>query len=575
MYAAGWSKREIRVKAQGYAMMGYGMWRNRAWGRETALWARAIWLRDGDGKELAFCCLDLGYITHAMRIGVIDGLRSQLDAAFDEAALVLTCTHTHSGPGGCSHDALYNVVTPGFVPDNLAQVVTAAVEALIAARAVVEPVEITLAHDAFAESTPVAWNRSLQAYNRNPEVDSLPDTECHRALDRNMPVLALRRNGQVGALLSLFGVHATAVGNSQTRYCADNKGYAAVAAEQALAQQGAVAPVAIFAQATAGDVSPHYHGPGDVARRKTLTGAAEYAYAERNGRLQADHALAVLARPARVLAGKLDAILSYVDFSNQHANARFAGGNHEAFTSEPCHGVAFFAGTRVDGPGMPAVAAVLARQAARAVRLTRLRRIDRLPLAEQHYYRRLYAAQGDKDILLEAGRKQILGQPIDKLRIPGFADPLVAELKRQAEAGAMRRSALVPTVLPLQIIRIGPLALLCCPGEFTTIAGQRLMATVAEVLKAGDIQQVLICTYCNDYMGYVTTREEYQLQAYEGGHTIYGQWTLAAFQTRFDELARQLLVSPAHRTHDRLTRPLPAPADELALRTNLAVPRRG
>src|SRR5437868_12530985 len=96
-------------------MFGYGMWHHRARGRQTALFARALCLRDERGQALFFCCLDLGYVSHAVREGVCAALRSRLGDAFDEARLVLTCTHTHSGPGGCSHEALYNIVTPGFV----------------------------------------------------------------------------------------------------------------------------------------------------------------------------------------------------------------------------------------------------------------------------------------------------------------------------------------------------------------------------------------------------------------------------------------------------------------------------
>lgn len=62
------------------------------------------------------------------------------------------------------------------------------------------------------------------------------------------------------------------------------------------------------------------------------------------------------------------------------------------------------------------------------------------------------------------------------------------------------------------------------------------------------------------------------MQAYEGGHTIFGQWTLAAFQTRFDKLARELLKPAAQREYDTTRRPPPPPADELALRSNLPVP---
>jgi neutral ceramidase len=74
-------------------------------------------------------------------------------------------------------------------------------------------------------------------------------------------------------------------------------------------------------------------------------------------------------------------------------------------------------------------------------------------------------------------------------------------------------------------------------------------------------------------MGYVTTNEEYQAQCYEGGHTIFGQWTLAAFQTRLTALAHEMLKPEGERRHDRDTQPPPVPADELAKRSDLPVPR--
>ena len=147
-----------------------------------------------------------------------------------------------------------------------------------------------------------------------------------------------------------------------------------------------------------------------------------------------------------------------------------------------------------------------------------------------------------------------------------------AQGPRQARIGAIDKSDMVPSVMPLQIVRIGDLALVCCPGEFTGTAGRRLRESVAERLRAGGISRVLICTYCNDYMGYVTTREEYQLQRYEGGHTLFGQWTLAAFQTGFDRVAAELLKPAGERTRIGGDEPAPPPADELALRSDLPVP---
>lgn len=576
MYQAGWSRKEIAVEPRGYAMHGYGQWHHRPRTRRTPLFARALFVRDDAGRALIFCCLDLGYVTHAMRAGACATLRERLGDAFDEAGFVLTCTHTHSGPGGCTHDALYNVVTPGFVPAHLEAVVAATVAAVLEARETAAPTELGLVRGDLDERVSVAWNRSLDAYNRNPDVTRRPETETHLAIDRTMHVLTLRRGGELRALVSLFGVHATCLGSRLHAHDADNKGYAATHAEGVLRDAGVADAVAIFAQTTAGDVSPHYQGPGDVAFRRQLRGAAEIAYARQNGIKQGEHALALARGGAEEpVAGAADAVLAYVDFTAIHAEPRFAGGEEDAWTSEPCHGVAFFRGTRVDGPGLPAGAGALAVRIARALKARRLRSLAGKPPEEQAYLRRLYAAQGPKDILLEAGRKRMLGAALGDPWIPGFLDPTIRELKRQVRVGALKESALVPTVLPLQIVVLGPLAVVCCPGEFTTVAGRRLVETVAAVLERRGVGRVLICTYCNDYMGYTTTREEYQEQCYEGGHTIFGQWQLAAFQTRFAALAGELLVPDASRAHDRTTRPTPVPAAELALRSDLPVPRRG
>ena len=326
--------------------------------------------------------------------------------------------------------------------------------------------------------------------------------------------------------------------------------------------------MAIFAQGTAGDVSPHQQGPGAWKRRKALKGEAEYTYARQNGERQSRFALGLLQKPPRqMVSGNTDAVLTYIDFTDLRADPKYANGHTDAYTSDPCHGVAFFAGAPVDGRGMPMPLAKGASVIAKRVKRWHLKHLDSFDPDERQYLKRLYAAQGQKDILMESGRKRILGKPFAQLPMPGFADPLVAELKRQVKAGAVNKSNMVPTVLPLQIVTLGDLAIVCCPGEFTTVAGQRVKDTVAEKLASAGIREVLICTYCNDYMGYVTTREEYQEQAYEGGHTVFGQWTQAAFQTEFAKLAEQLGLPEGERGYDRETRPDPVPAGELARRS--------
>lgn len=567
MYTAGWSKQEIAIRPRGYAMFGYGQWHHRAYGQQTPLYARALFIADAKDQALIFCCLDMGCITGAMRTGVCEQLRERMGSVFNESSFVFTATHTHSAPGGCSHEALYNMPTPGFVPEHLAAVVDASVEAIIAAWKSAAPTELGLDTTRFADDIPVAWNRSLASYNRNPDVIPRDTSETHLALDRRMSLLSFRRKGELKSLLSLFGVHATCLSSHLDRHDGDNKGYASAHAEEALDADG----VAIFAQATAGDISPHFQGKGDLKRRKKIKGEAEYFYAAKNGHYQSDLALTALAnKNEETVTGEIDSILSFIDFTKIHASPEYTNGVMNARTSDPCHGVAFFQGVRIDGPGTPALIAGAAAALAKSVRIFHLNALS-ASSEEGEYYQRLYASQGNKPILLEAGRKRILGRTMGAI-LPSVIDPLIGEMKRQINADAIKESPMVATCLPLQIVTIGQLALVSCPGEFTTIAGKRVLETVKEKLQKRGIEHVLICTYCNDYMGYVTTQEEYQQQAYEGGHTLFGQWTLAAFQTKFAELADEMLKPDAERKHDRVTRPIPVPEHELALRSNLAVP---
>ena len=82
------------------------------------------------------------------------------------------------------------------------------------------------------------------------------------------------------------------------------------------------------------------------------------------------------------------------------------------------------------------------------------------------------------------------------------------------------------------------------------------------------VGKVWLASYCNDYMGYITTNEEYQQQGYEGGHTLFGQWTHAAIQFKFQQLARQLNVEKSQRDYDQVNRPATIPQHEIDQRTN-------
>ena len=68
-----------------------------------------------------------------------------------------------------------------------------------------------------------------------------------------------------------------------------------------------------------------------------------------------------------------------------------------------------------------------------------------------------------------------------------------------------------PRVLPVQLFRVGSLAILSIPGEPTTMAGRRLRETALAQLQGSGVQTVVIASMANAYAGYVATPEELSL----------------------------------------------------------------
>ena len=100
-------------------------------------------------------------------------------------------------------------------------------------------------------------------------------------------------------------------------------------------------------------------------------------------------------------------------------------------------------------------------------------------------------------------------------------------------------------VAPFQIIRIGELAVVATPFEITTMAGRRLKEQVLRSLAPSGVRFVALSALANEYLHYVTTREEYAVQSYEGGATLFGPDSLAAYSDIFHELTVDLATGRA------------------------------
>jgi len=99
-----------------------------------------------------------------------------------------------------------------------------------------------------------------------------------------------------------------------------------------------------------------------------------------------------------------------------------------------------------------------------------------------------------------------------------------------------------PTSVDTQILRVGNLAMVAVPGEFTTMSGRRLREAVAKAAaEEGEEMNVVIAGLSNTYTHYITTYEEYQKQRYEAASTIYGPHTLSAYLQQYELLVQAMI----------------------------------
>ncbi|NCA21790.1 MAG: hypothetical protein EBS86_11725, partial [Crocinitomicaceae bacterium] len=166
-----------------------------------------------------------------------------------------------------------------------------------------------------------------------------------------------------------------------------------------------------------------------------------------------------------------------------------------------------------------------------------------------------YKVQGRKWIALESGNNRLLGTSnVKDLILPAFMDPTIATFKRYHKNGALKEHTWSPQILPVQLVQIGDVVLVSIPFEITTTAGRRLKKGIEDLYANENIKEIILCPYANSYSGYITTYEEYQEQMYEGGHTVFGEYGLAALQTVFKELYNEKHI-PLHATENKITPP--------------------
>lgn len=553
MYKIGVSKVEMTYFREGAGMLGYGMHFHKIEGVETPQFVRAF-VVESEGKKLAFVNADFCFSTNYLKARIVTRLQTEYPTLnYSDANIMITAQHTHSAAGGYTQHLAYNFTTPGFQEDVYLRYSNAILEAIVKADQDLKPGKISHHTGVFDKGAEVCFNRSIKAYNQNPEVGlRIPMKKRHLAADRTMKLLRFDdKEGQPIGSFNWFGVHTTSVSNRYNKVCYDNKGYAADFFEQHLQEKYNNKEIVTgFVQDAAGDISPNFiwERKHREYRGKHLD---DYESAAYNGKLQSDKAKEIFESASKIgkeVSGSLDAILMYVDMSDIGIDESYTGGLKHERTSDPTWGMSFLEGT-TDGQG----AAKIVGQAIR-VFLGSIRQVEVMAARMSKNAERqkkvigYYNAHHPKAIVINHNTGVTAGATHpEKLVVPGFVEPSIKFIKFANKVGYGKKTPWIPKVLPLQIFVIGNLAIVGVPAEITTIAGARLRSTVAKVLEERGVSEVLLSPYANSYAGYITTYEEYRMQLYEGGHTLFGKWTLAAYQMKFKEMAQELLKAPEDR----------------------------
>ncbi len=101
----------------------------------------------------------------------------------------------------------------------------------------------------------------------------------------------------------------------------------------------------------------------------------------------------------------------------------------------------------------------------------------------------------------------------------------------------------VPQAVPFTVLRLGDRLIATIAGEPTVGTGKMIRTAVQSAVRGFGIKQVVIVGYAGDYLSYFTTPAEYEQQAFEGGFTLYGEYSSLVLRDTLVDLASRLVTN--------------------------------
>jgi neutral ceramidase len=445
-------------------------------------------------KRVVFVSADLGSIEHHITLAVIEKLQQQYGDIYSIKNVILSATHTHAGPSGYWHSRSDLGLDGGFYPDHFNAIVSGIVKSINLAHNDLNVGSVFLAKEHLSNA---GVNRSVIAYLQNPQRER---NKYPRNTPTEMTLLKFMHGSENIGMINWYALHPTAMNFNNHLISGDHKGYASLQMESQRnsSNQGKKPFVAAFAQSDPGDVSPNTNlnntGPGSTDVQTTkIMGERQLALAQK------------LFDQANIpLNGSIETRQVYVDLSDYQVTDEFTAAGPQT-TCPSAYGYSFAGGSSEDGGGHFLFEEGMTKQSYFLDLLIGwLTKVPKWTAAVKE-------CQSPKPILFETGS----GEP-----------PLQSQIRS------------------ITIARIGSLVIIALPVEVTTMAGRRLRMAIMDQL-GNWAKHIVIAGYSNGYAGYVTTPEEYSIQQYEGGHTLHGRWTLAAYLQITSRLAKALETNTA------------------------------
>jgi len=117
VYNIGTGISDITGEAAEAGMFGYSKIDQQTGGIHQRQHARAFIVEDPATKQrVAVVVTETGAVMQGVQQAVLARLKARYGALYSDANVLLTATHTHAGPGGFSHYALYNLNALGYLP---------------------------------------------------------------------------------------------------------------------------------------------------------------------------------------------------------------------------------------------------------------------------------------------------------------------------------------------------------------------------------------------------------------------------------------------------------------------------